>query len=200
MLARFSKMLSSFFISREIIKEDERDIYDYSFEIMFSTIINFLVVFVISLITHTILYTCFYIVSFMIVRGTAGGYHAKNHLTCLMILVLCYGSFLILLKILPSFWMTIVLSLFVSVSCVLVFIFSPVEDHNKPLNQQEKIKFKKKSRIVILLLSFFSIVLSLLLPDVRFVFSISSGMVTVAISLVAGKVKNDKIKLKKLQN
>lgn len=49
MLARFSKMLSSFFISKKLIEEDEREVYDYCFEIMLSTILNFLVVLVISL-------------------------------------------------------------------------------------------------------------------------------------------------------
>ena len=195
MLARFSKMLSSFFISKTLIKEDEREVYDYCFEIMLSTIINFLVVFVISLITHTIIQTVLYIVSFMIVRGTAGGYHAENHLSCLVILVLSYGSFLALLNILPNMWLKIISLIFIFISVVLVFILSPIEDHNKPLTEQESKKYKKKSIIVILLLSFLTLVLSVLLSNAQFAFSFSSGMVTVAISLIAGKIKNNRIKL-----
>lgn len=195
MVTRFAKMLSSFFISKNLIEEDDQEVYDYCLEIMLSTILNFLVVLVISLITHTIIPTIFYIVSFMIVRGTAGGYHAESHLSCLAILVFSYGSFLALLNIFPNMWLKIISLIFVFLAVVLVFILSPIEDHNKPLTEQETKKFKKKSRTVILLLSLLTIVLSVLFPNAHFSFSFASGMATVAISLVAGKIKNDRIKL-----
>ncbi len=143
-----------FFISKKLIKEDKRDVYDYCFEIMLSNILNFLVILVISLITHTITQTMFYIVSFMLVRETAGGYHAESHISCLAILVLSYCSFLTLLHILPNAWMKIVSLFFILLSIILVFILSPIEDHNKTLTEQEIKKFKKKSRVIILLLSF----------------------------------------------
>lgn len=195
MLARFAKMLSSFFISKKLIEEDNRNVYDYCFEIMLSTILNFMVILAIALITHTIIQTVFYIVSFMIVRGTAGGYHAESHLSCLVILVLSYGSFLVLLHILPNTWMKIVSLVFAFISIVLVFILSPIEDHNKSLTEQEIKKFKRKSRTVILLLSFLTIALSVFISNAQFSFSLASGMVTVAISLLAGKIKNNRIKL-----
>ena len=195
MLARFSKMLSSFFISKKLIEENEQEVYDYCFEIMLSTILNFIVVLVISLITHTIIPTIFYIVSFMIVRGTAGGYHAESHLSCLVILVLSYGSFLVLLNILPNMWLKIVSFIFIFIAVVLVFILSPIEDHNKPLTEQETKKFKKKIRAVILLLSLLTIVLSILFSNAQFAFSFASGMEIVAVSLIAGKIKNNRIKL-----
>lgn len=193
MLTRFAKMLSSFFISKALIQEEEREVYDYCFEIMLSTVLNLMVVLFISIITHTIIPTIFYIVSFMIVRKTAGGYHAESHLACLAILVLSYVSFLVLLHILPHTWLKIASIVFVFISGVLVFFLSPIEDHNKPLTEEETKKFKKKSRITILLLSLLTVALIALLSNEQIPFSLASGMFTVSISLIAGKIKNYKI-------
>ena len=73
------------------------------------------------------------------------------------------------------------------------FFLSPIEDHNKLLTEEETKEFKKKSRITILLLSLLTVVLIALLSNEQIPFSLASGMFTVSISLIAGKIKNYKI-------
>lgn len=87
MLTKLAQRISLFFISKGTIREDERQIYDYCFEIMLSTILNFCSVIVIAIITKTVFFTLCFIVGFMIIRATAGGYHAETHMACLLILI-----------------------------------------------------------------------------------------------------------------
>jgi len=40
MITRMSKNVSSFFIEKEIISAEDREVYNYSFEILFSALLN----------------------------------------------------------------------------------------------------------------------------------------------------------------
>jgi accessory gene regulator B len=95
MITQFSKKLASFFVSKKIIECDDKEVYEYSFEIFLATILNGLFIAITAIVTKTILVTLFYLVGFLTLRGVAGGYHAKNHFRCFFILVFTYGLFLI---------------------------------------------------------------------------------------------------------
>ena len=47
-IARLSENVSSFFIKHKIIAEEDREIYDYSFEVLFSTLISTTAVIVVA--------------------------------------------------------------------------------------------------------------------------------------------------------
>ena len=78
MLTRMAQGLSSFFISRNIIKEEDKLVYDYSFEILLSTVINLLAVIVLAYICKVVVPTIFFLLGFIAIRTTAGGFHAET--------------------------------------------------------------------------------------------------------------------------
>lgn len=190
MLTKMAKSISSFFIKNGSIQEDDRKVYDYCFEILLSTILNLLLVIIIAIFTKTMLTTLFYITGFMVVRSTAGGYHANTHLSCASILAGTYTIYLLLLKSIATSILGMLSLLFTFIAVLLVYMLSPVEDHNKPFSREEAKQFKRKSRLWILVLALLVIALTTLLPHLRFGFSLSAGMITVSLSLIAGKVKN----------
>lgn len=190
MLTRMSKSISSFFIKNGSISAEDRNVYDYCFEILLSTILNLVLILLIAIFSKTLSFTTFYIVGFMLVRRTAGGYHADSHWSCVSILLGAYTVYLLLLKSIPTSILNILSFLFIFFAVLLVYTLSPIEDQNKSFSCEETKYFKRKSRLWIVALAVLAIALTALIPHLRFGFSLSAGMLTVALSLIAGKIKN----------
>lgn len=185
-----SNKISSFFVAKSIIKQEDIEVYEYSLEIFISTVVNFLAVALIAVFTKNILITAFYLLGFIPLRSIAGGYHAETHLRCFMILMATYLVFLCAVKFIPLtyiFYLTFVSSL---LSLILIFIFAPVEDKNKPISAEEKKSFRMKSRITILVYTVVILLLLFLISNKLFAFSLALGNLSVALSLLASVIKN----------
>ena len=141
-----SKKISSFFILNDIIKEEDKEVYEYSFELLLSTILNFVAVIIIALITRKILEATLFVLGFVPLRTLAGGYHASTHFRCFMILLFTYSVFLLTVFFIPIKFIEPAMIVMILCSILLVFILSPVEDSNKPLSEEETKLFKRKSR------------------------------------------------------
>ena len=192
MLVYLAKGISSFFISRGIVKEEQREVYDYCFEIMLSTIFNISTVLIISLATKTFLETMCFIAGFMVVRSTAGGYHAQTHWGCWLLLVCSYITYLISTHIIAESYQRIGTILCAVLSFILILIFSPVEDPNKPFTPLEYKLFKKKSSMTAIVLAAICILISTQMDKGKMGFSVAAGMLVVSLSLIAGTLKNKK--------
>jgi accessory gene regulator B len=189
MIARMSRNISSFFIIKGIILDEEREVYEYSFEILFSTIISFITVSIISIVSNTVVYTALYMFGFIPLRFIAGGYHAKSHLRCFFLLLSTYSAFLILISFLPPEYLTVSIFLSMFTSAVLIFFLAPSADTNKPISDDEFKNFKKKSRYAILGFILAIAIFMIIFTDKRFMLSIALGNISVAISLLANRVK-----------
>lgn len=190
MLTHMAQGLSLFFISKNIIKEEDKEIYDYSFEILLSTLINLLAMIIMAVVSGTMLYAIFFLFGFSMIRSTAGGYHAETHLGCFLILVGSFATYLIMLLMLPNLILKNMTIIFCTVSYLLVVIFSPVEDYNKPFTKEEYKKFKIKSNASVIIASIIAIMLVVVFGKFKWGFSIATGMCVVSLSLIAGTVKN----------
>jgi accessory gene regulator B len=172
-----------------LIAADDEEVYTYSFEILLSTFANFLALTFLSVITRTVPESALYLLGFAPLRQIAGGYHAKNHFRCFLILMCSYAVFLLLLLYLPVDVQFPVIVTSVLLSVVYVFLFAPAEDANKPLSYEEKVRFKKKSRCFIAGYAATIGLLTGFVPDKKFVFSLAMGVFTAAISLMANFIR-----------
>lgn len=190
MISYLSKKLSSFFIENNIIQAEDRKVYDYSIEILLSTMMNFVAVAILAILFGRIPETVCFLIGFMPLRSVAGGYHARNHLRCLAILMTAYFIFIITLSVTPEWLTVIIISVSTICSVLFIFLLAPVEDKNKPLSEDEKKIFKKKSRMTILCYSLAVAVIQLV-PVLRvFALSIVIGNLTVSLSLLASLIRN----------
>lgn len=148
MITRMSKNVSSYLILNEIIDSEEREVYEYSFELLLSATFSLIVLIGIAITTGTMFFTILYLIGFIPLRLVAGGYHAKNHFRCFLILMFVYSLFLLTTFILSSMQMTIVSLINIAVSILLVILFAPSEDKNKPTSHEEIVLFKRRSRFL----------------------------------------------------
>lgn len=190
MIVRVSKRLSSFFADNGIIEKEDIEVYEYSLQILLSTVINFVAVIVLAVVTKTVLLSVSFLMGFIPLRLMAGGYHAKNHLRCFLILIGTYVAFVTGVLLVPNQFL-VVITLFVTiVSILLIFFLAPVEDKNKPLSEEEKKSYKHKSRIALTVFVVADMVLLAVLQNKKIAFSLALGAFAVAVSLLASLIRN----------
>lgn len=161
-IATASRKISLFFIRHGIVPEGDKEIYDYSFEVLISTVLNFIAIIAIAIISGHIVDTMFFLLGLLPIRLTGGGYHAKTHFRCFLTLMVIYSIFILSLTVLnPSLLFIVCICLF---SVFAVYLLAPVDSKNKRLTVEEKKRLKSVSRILIsvevgliLILSFSSI-------------------------------------------
>lgn len=159
MIERLAKSTARFFVSQGIVKSEYEEIYAYGMEILLSTVINGSIILVIAILSDTVLQSLVFFTAFILMRRSAGGYHAKTHIGCMMILVVVHLTFVMLNRILPSEVIPILSYLTIAYSCISVYLFSPVEHSNKPLNSNDRQKLRIKSLIYILSISVIDILM-----------------------------------------
>ena len=188
MLSKLSQKLSSFFIPN--VSQEDRAIYNYSFETLLATLLNLLVLCALAAITKTLWESLLFVAGFVPLRGLAGGYHAKTHFRCLLTLLLSYAMFWIVATFVPVVAFPWINTIGTGVSVVLVWLLSPIDDPNKPLSEREKNYFRRRSRIAILVYAAVVITGTCLFAGRKEFLSLALGVLSVALSLAAAKLKS----------
>ncbi|HHX11968.1 MAG TPA: hypothetical protein GX731_04040, partial [Clostridiales bacterium] len=94
MLYVLSTRLVDILLNNKIIKEKERDIYAYGFQIIISSMIGILIVGAIGLIFIRFIESVLFLVVFISIREYTGGYHAKTFLSCSVIFISMFFTLL----------------------------------------------------------------------------------------------------------
>ena len=189
MIPVLAKKITYFFIVKTIINSEDREVYEYSFEIFISTVLSLLTVGILSIITGTVPKTFLYLLAFIPLRQTAGGYHAKTHLQCFLIMIMVYVGFLILITFLPPQHIQALICIGIPIVFFIIFKFSPIDDPNKPIADEDAVKFKRKSRITTLGYIVMTVLMLIYFQNNVWAFSVFLGIMSVALSLLASVIK-----------
>lgn len=182
-----SKKITSFYIKKGTISPEKKPLYEYGFEILFSTIIYTALLLIIALITNTLFASVVFFIGFYIVRTIAGGYHANTYTACHILFLITHLIMILIYKITPyTARLPIAISMLV-LSSIIMLLFAPIDHINKPFINEEKKRFRRICRIYSLLLIFISF-FNLVLPCrfiVNYLLSFALGTFPAAISLVS---------------
>jgi accessory gene regulator B len=198
MIHKLAIDIADVFVHEKIVKESEVQVYAYSFELLISTIINFVFIFTIAAFLHIVIETILFLAAFIPLRILAGGFHAKTHWFCILVFTLCFYFFVWLALLTPSSYLGIFILIEGLITFLTVLRYAPVEAENKPLSQLQKFKLRRKS----LILTSFNLLIALcgLLFPYTPVSYYTSGALAAAISLVVavkiktkGGTRNEKI-------
>lgn len=95
-----------------------------------------------------LLYCMIFLIAFMLLRQEAGGYHAPGWMSCYFLS--CGILVLTLLWIKAEFAYQTCLTIAAALAAGMgIFLFAPLEDKNKPLEEAEKKVIGKKARIIV---------------------------------------------------
>lgn len=188
-MEKISHVLTDYLVCKGKISIDRSCIYQYGFQIGLEVSLNTLISILIAVFFQMEWETVIFFVVFTVLRSYAGGLHLKTYMGCLICSCLSLMGLLLIVKYMEfdSF-----LSMgTILVSLILVKILSPVLDINRPVDNDDLLKFAKRLNYSIVGIMFLSIVLFLLHLN-RMLLMVSATTVFMVGILVLGKVKYEK--------
>ena len=99
-MEKFSSKLIEFFVSNDLIKNEDKELYEYAVNIILSSLIHIATVMIIGLCFNLFIESLVFYFSFIAIRKFAGGYHAKTPVRCYLfsfasnIIILCLVKWL----------------------------------------------------------------------------------------------------------
>lgn len=173
-----------------INNEENYELYQYAIFIVLSAVLHFTSVIILGICFDLLVESLLFYISFIAIRKFAGGYHSKTPTRCFLYSLTINFSVLLAIKLLSAYngWITFTLCVF---SFLIILLFSPVGNANKPLNDKEK----KIYRWVAITITFVLLVVFLLLKYFflsSFANAVCLGIFTSAVVVIAGKIFNFK--------
>lgn len=180
--------LSDYLQRQGIIKDDEQEIYIYSFQAMLFSGGYWLTMLAIALLVHKLPECILYFVSFFLLRSSIGGYHASSQLRCAVLSVVSFLAFIIIIQYLPSAWQGYIMGLSLLVVSGSIIAYAPIDHPNRPFREGEKTYYRKRS-ILLLITVWVAVVIMVYLGYQAEAVCISLGAVQASLALLAAHFK-----------
>ncbi|MDU5080293.1 accessory gene regulator B family protein [uncultured Tissierella sp.] len=131
--------------ARDIIKEEDIEVYRYGLQLLVATILKGLGIAIIGILTGLLKESIIFILFFSSLRIQAGGYHAKTVINCFIGTSMLLFPSILLLKLLPVIYQPYYVLISMVFSIFFVYLYAPLESENKPLDEEEKILYRRRS-------------------------------------------------------
>ncbi len=147
MIKKWTNMIASWLINREVIEEKDKELYIYAIYSAFLSICPVVFAFFGGILIGELDRSLAIITPFAVIRKFSGGYHAKNSKICFM-----WSGLLLFLCIIFSHhirwrWSLIMMLIIASLS---ISYNSPIEHENRKLEQIESEKYKKITMVCLI--------------------------------------------------
>ena len=159
MTKKIAYSIANYFLYKNQFDENKLHIYAYGFELIIATIINILGILIISAIRNYLIEAVLFLIAFILLRSTAGGFHTKHHWSCFLTMNIIFYAFSLIVQKIIIFNYIIYYIVFSNLFILLIiWLFSPIRSINNPLTEKQKVIFRKRSMYIVLL----NIIISLL--------------------------------------
>lgn len=192
MIQRLSKNIVNWQIKKNILTNEQRILYQYGYEILINQIVNILIAILIADMMHAPLTVFVFLVSYIPLRSYCGGSHARTHGGCtfvsaLLILIVCFCE-----KAVNPAKAFVFSPISFAISGIVVFLLAPVADKNKPLDEAETIRYRKRSRYIWLMEAVLGMIFWYYKSRLGIIMALTHSVFSVM--LVYGKLKSNVIK------
>ena len=119
------------------IEEEDREVYEYSLNILLMGVFHTLTVLLIGFLFGMFIESVVLFTSFFLARKFAGGFHAPKHWQCYLFTIATVSGALLLARVIllqgdVFFYVAL------AVPGLIIFLLAPIEHPNKPLSAKEK--------------------------------------------------------------
>lgn len=156
MISFLSRSVVRSLIKNDMIEMEKAEVYQYGFEILFSSITTFLIAVLSGVLLHCFTAAMLFFIIFATFRQICGGYHANHYWSCNLLFLLVINAVLVVYRFFPTDSFTTMHYIFLTVSLLIICAYAPVENENKPLSAEQVLLFRKISRIIAILLTMIS--------------------------------------------
>lgn len=190
MFAKLAEYLTQQLENETVISSDKRELYRYGFQNGMILMLNFITSILIGVIFGKALESIILLAAYIPLRSYAGGHHSSSSEKCYIVssLIMIIWMCLLKIQILSTSCCVIML-----IAGLIVFIMlAPVEDKNKPLDEDEIHIYRKRSFAVLLIEICVWLIFVLFIHKFKQVIPIV--IFTEALMLLLGKIKNIRYK------
>ena len=174
-------------VQNVIISADDKELYVYGFHQGFILLANILTAILIGFLFNRETEIIIFLAAYIPLRSNAGGYHAKTSFRCYVFSIVMIVVVILVIGL--HFWNALNVIAITTISTGIIMLFAPMEDINKPLDQNEKQIYKKRSHIILSFLIGLA-VLFWLVEQKQISTSITLAIDVLAFMLVLGNSKN----------
>ena len=185
---RIGSHIASAMVDAGVISDDKTAIYTYCYSSLLDKLIYILYIALLGILTRHPLSALIILSVLLPLRSTVGGVHADSQIVC-SILSFIIPPFMIFISLQSS---VLSLEVFVTIyvlSMIIIFIFAPVGNKNRPINNKKRSKLRKILFISSVPISMIFIFLLFTgLNDLSFLTALCTFFC--AVSLILGIIKN----------
>ncbi len=187
MFTKIAEKFANNLEENQIIKHDDRELYVYGFEQVLSIILNIITTLLIGLIFNTFFQLVVFMAAYIPLRSFAGGYHAKTPLRCyifsiVMLVFVSWGMKNLVFRDVVNY-------VVLAISAFIIFVLSPVEDKNKPLDKIELKVYRKRTLHILLAELIICVLFNVI--DLHAVFiSINYNLAVMSVIILLGMLKS----------
>ena len=189
MLHTLATNISFYFVKKGLAEIERQEVYAYGLEIFFSTMLNIIFVIIAAFFLGRFIETVAFLIAFIIMRKTAGGYHASTHFSCILVF---FATYMLNMKVLGGILANNIGDYAIAISLIatlLLYIVGPVDHENKRFSVNEFYIFKKKSRRIGIYQCILVFIGVLVFHEcINIWVSMSLGAITVALSAAVARL------------
>ncbi len=166
--------------------KEQFEILQYGIEVILSTLTGIISVLILSIFINSVIESIIFLVIFAVLRTYTGGYHAKNHLSCILILNVNIMIGIVFSKLLEGFMLNISAIIISFIGNIIIIISSPLVNENHQLSKRQIEQSKKLSHIL-LMLSNIVIILLFLVNKSTLSFMAAFSLFSISVSIIIAK-------------
>lgn len=186
-MEKLANALTDYYVRKNVIPGDKREIYSYGFKLIISDVINYIIIISLGIVFNRLIESIIFLITLCGLRQFSGGFHAKTFWLCRLSMITTCLCVMLLTDIVTYTGLEIIIATSVNaISVAFIMIAAPVVHHNKPLSDKQKRNNKIKSIITSIFLSIVSIIL-IVSMDMKFGVTISMTLLAVVILMIIGK-------------
>ncbi|MGN0272076.1 MAG: accessory gene regulator B family protein [Lachnospiraceae bacterium] len=149
-MTKIAAKISSFLCARGVVEEEEKELYTYGYEIILENIGKTILLLIAGGIIYKFVATCIFVVGFVSLRSSCGGYHAKKAWQCDILTVLLWGIVICATPVVRMIVseQRVFLLLIVLVSELIIIHYAPVEHKNNRLTKEKREKNRRQALVI----------------------------------------------------
>lgn len=150
MIVNGAQKMTELLQKNNLISKEQRELYQYSFELLLSTVINLLLVLFLGFLFDAVWETILFLLFFCPLKRFTGGFHMPDYRSCICFFCVLYCMLLFGDRFLSeSPFIGFALCPCVLSGAVFLFLAAPVESSHKKLTRAEKKRLTFKVRLLL---------------------------------------------------
>ncbi|MBR2407805.1 MAG: accessory gene regulator B family protein [Lachnospiraceae bacterium] len=150
-----SERITEWLLANEAIPREDKEIYRYGIQQGMIALVNLGTTMIIGMVFGKLLESLLFMTAYIPLRSFAGGYHAKTAVRCYFFSIVMISAVLWVMRYVT--YSSLIFGWLTAISGSVIWFLVPVEDRNKPLDDVEKVVYRKRARGIVLAESILSL-------------------------------------------